>query len=52
MMNQLSRVDIDNRQYGKDPTDRVQKAISKAKNEADQMFKDVLGRKDRADSTR
>jgi exocyst complex component 2 len=46
------RFDIDNKEYGQDPTARVDGAISAAKKEADQMFVDVLGRKDRADSTR
>lgn len=44
--------DIDNKQYGRDPTIKVEKAIEAAKIKADQMFFDVLGRKDRADATR
>ena len=46
------RYDIDNREYGKDPTIKVEKSIEAAKIKADQMFFDVLGRKDRADATR
>ena len=46
------RYDIDNTEYGKDPTVKVEKAIEAAKVKADQMFFDVLGRKDRADATR
>ena len=46
------RYEIDSQQVGKNPTARVEKAISQAKQEADRMFQDVLGRKDRADSTR
>ena len=46
------RFDIDNKEYGRNPTAMVEDAISAAKREADQMFVDVLGRKDRADSTR
>ena len=30
----------------------VEKSVAEAKKEADQMFYDVLGRKDRADATR
>ena len=48
----INRIFIDNKEYGKNPTAAVEGAISAAKREADQMFVDVLGRKDRADSTR
>jgi len=46
------RYDIDNKEYGRDPTVKVEKSIEAAKIKADQMFFDVLGRKDRADATR
>ena len=46
------KYDIDNKEYGRDPTIKVEKAIEAAKIKADQMFFDVLGRKDRADATR
>lgn len=46
------RYDIDNSEYGRDPTIKVEKSIEAAKIKADQMFFDVLGRKDRADATR
>lgn len=46
------RFEIDTKQFGKNPTARVEKAIGQAKKEADQMFVDVLGRKDSADATR
>lgn len=46
------RFEIDTEQFGKNPTYRVEKAISSAKQEADRMFFDVLGRKDSADATR
>jgi exocyst complex component 2 len=35
-----------------DPTIKVETAISRCKEEADKMFFDVLGRKDKADKTR
>jgi len=44
--------EMDNRNYGSDPTVSVEKAISQCKEEADKMFFDVLGRKDKADKTR
>lgn len=47
-----NRYDIDNKEYGRDPTVKVEKSIEAAKIKADQMFFDVLGRKDRADATR
>ena len=40
------------REYGKDPTEKVEKAVTDCKDEADKMFFDVLGRKDKADKTR
>lgn len=46
------RYEIDRRDYGRDPTIKVETAISKCKEEADKMFFDVLGRKDKADKTR
>ena len=46
------RYDIDNKEYGRDPTVKVEKSIEAAKIKADQMFFEVLGRKDRADATR
>jgi exocyst complex component 2 len=46
------RYEIDNNEYGRDPTVKVEKSIEAAKIKADQMFFDVLGRKDRADATR
>ena len=46
------RYEIDNREYGKDPTANVEDAVSNCKEEADKMFFDVLGRKDKADKTR
>jgi len=46
------RYEIDTRESGSDPTQAVEKAISECKEEADKMFFDVLGRKDKADKTR
>ena len=46
------RYDIDNKEYGRDPTVIVETSIEAAKKKADQMFYDVLTRKDRADATR
>ncbi len=46
------RYEIDNKDYGREPTVKVEKSIEAAKMKADQMFFDVLGRKDRADATR
>ena len=46
------RYEIDNREYGQDPTACVEQAVSRCKDEADKMFFDVLGRKDKADKTR
>ncbi len=46
------RYDIDNKEYGREPTIKVEKSIEAAKIKADEMFFDVLGRKDRADATR
>lgn len=46
------RYEIDCKEYGREPTVRVEEAVAAAKKEADQMFFDVLGRKDRADATR
>ena len=46
------RYEIDNREYGSDPTEKVEKAVTDCKDEADKMFFDVLGRKDKADKTR
>ena len=46
------RYEIDNREYGQDPTASVEQAVCKCKDEADKMFFDVLGRKDKADKTR
>jgi len=46
------RYEIDRHDYGTDPTAAVESAIAKCKDEADQMFFDVLGRKDKADKTR
>jgi exocyst complex component 2 len=43
---------LDKKDYGVDPTIRVETAISRCKEEADKMFFDVLGRKDKADKTR
>jgi len=47
-----SRYELDNKDYGSDPTVAVEGAISECKEEADKMFFDVLGRKDKADKTR
>jgi exocyst complex component 2 len=46
------RYETDCREYGREPTVAVEEAVAAAKKEADQMFFDVLGRKDRADATR
>ncbi len=46
------RYENDCREYGREPTVAVEEAVAAAKKEADQMFFDVLGRKDRADATR
>ena len=46
------RYEIDKKEQGKEPTAKVEKAIVQAKMEADNMFAEVLGRKDRADATR
>lgn len=46
------RYETDCREYGREPTIPVEKSVDDAKKEADQMFFDVLGRKDRADATR
>lgn len=46
------RYEIDCKEYGRDPTIAVEQAISECKEEADKMFFDVLGRKDKADKTR
>ena len=46
------RYEVDNTQYGVDPTQKVETAVTKCKDEADKMFFDVLGRKDKADKTR
>ena len=46
------RYEIDNKELGRDPTVAVERAISQCKEEADKMFFDVLGRKDKADKTR
>jgi len=46
------RYEIDNKEYGKDPTEKVEEAVTRCKDEADKMFFDVLGRKDKADKTR
>ena len=46
------RYEIDNTQYGADPTQKVETAVTQCKDEADKMFFDVLGRKDKADKTR
>ena len=48
----LVRYEIDCKEYGRDPTVAVEEAISQCKGEADKMFFDVLGRKDKADKTR
>ena len=44
--------ETDCKEYGREPTVPVEKSVAEAKKEADQMFFDVLGRKDRADATR
>ena len=44
--------DLDKKEYGVDPTIKVETAIASCKEEADKMFFDVLGRKDKADKTR
>jgi len=46
------RYETDCKEYGREPTVAVEEAVAAAKKEADQMFFDVLGRKDRADATR
>ena len=46
------RYELDQRDYGPNPTVKVETAIAKCKEEADKMFFDVLGRKDKADKTR
>jgi len=46
------RYELDRREYGQDPTVKVESAIAQCKEEADKMFFDVLGRKDKADKTR
>lgn len=46
------RYEIDKKEYGVDPTIKVETAIARCKEEADKMFFDVLGRKDKADKTR
>ena len=46
------RYETDCKEYGREPTVPVEKSVAEAKKEADQMFFDVLGRKDRADATR
>ena len=46
------RYETDCKEHGREPTVPVEKAVAEAKKEADQMFFDVLGRKDRADATR
>jgi len=46
------RYELDRREYGGQPTAGVESAIFKCKDEADKMFFDVLGRKDKADKTR
>lgn len=47
------RSDIDNKgRRGVNPTAHVESAIANAKSEADKIFVDVLGTKDRADATR
>jgi len=46
------RYEIDRRDFGTNPTVAVESAITKCKEEADKMFFDVLGRKDKADKTR
>ena len=48
----MVRYEIDCKEYGRDPTIAVEEAISRCKGEADKMFFDVLGRKDKADKTR
>jgi len=46
------RYEVDARESGPDPTLAVERAIAACKEEADKMFFDVLGRKDKADKTR
>jgi len=46
------RYEIDNREYGSEPTEKVEKAVTRCKQEADKMFFSVLDRKDNADRTR
>ena len=46
------RYELDRREYGQDPTVKVESSIAACKEEADKMFFDVLGRKDKADKTR
>ena len=48
----MTRYEVDCKEYGRDPTIAVEEAISRCKEEADKMFFDVLGRKDKADKTR
>lgn len=52
LMSIKRRFEIDNKEYGPQPTAQVEAAIARAKKEADEMFKEVLGRKDGADATR
>ena len=46
------KYEMDNTQYGADPTPKLETAVTQCKDEADKMFFDVLGRKDKADKTR
>jgi len=46
------RYEIDSREQGGEPTLKVETAIKACKEEADKMFFEVLGRKDKADKTR